>query len=1001
MLDEVGAIATASALRSPWVQCEFARELEEAAMTHNLGRVVADGRSVTEASGIDLVPSAGSVGPARFVILHFDNVNLHGGAELTVDLGYGQDVFAAGSGTSFWTRPADPGAGPVQRPIQIRIIGGTGSARLVEYGVGEPSITPGNSPGTASGSQSNPDVFLHTSPYEEPIYETRLECNPGFAWHNAACSLAPAVPDSVKDRVEAATGIIVEIHEGHVSSCTGTLIGADLFLTARHCLTDPAREDLRSASVTFDYHYNCDGSRPDGHVTRFFKVLADVASGSPPTGVNPPVADDWVVLRLDAAPGALPTPLSMRSAELMVGETIFTMHHPNGAAKKTQAGMYDGGGAISHFDYAGGSSGSSLFDVNGQVIRGPLAQGSGCSVSYAPVANVIAGLAAPPALPTPVDVMLVFDRSGSMSSSAPPVGRSKLDEAKDAAALFVQLVREGGGDRLGLVSYSSTSNLDTPPTAVATAKPALVGPPPFSTGTIGGISAGGSTSIGAGLESAGVALTSGPADNAILLLTDGLQNTAPMIEEIEPSLGATRINAIGFGSDAEIDGALLNRLAQDHGGHFTRAIDGLSLRKFFGLAFGNIFESGAITDPGFLLPAAKTQSDPHRFGVCGEKRITVILGWDDPATPLQAWVRTPSGKVVGDKRIQPVGGRSWLFWRIPLPYESERDGTWQCVVERVPTDGEFSPPPTDVRYVFLVVCSGGPKLTPLVHRRRVYTGDVVDPMLGLHYPDRTTPHGAGVSLTVDAPAVALGELTAQAHLAAPVITGDAVDSFHATLQSIAKSAGGELPVAASTITVPLFDDGMHGDGAMEPDGIFNNPLRDLTKAEGTYHFRAVATYGEKCRASREAHWSIHVEPGIDPGRTGVVFERADDNGVLVITPRDLYGNRIGPGRGNIFDVSPLPGVRIGGKIKDRGDGSYEVPVIWDESVAPAPGVVLQQPERDPVIIQVPGGKPPGGDCAGPAEDLLECIGVANPEVKRVRVKKVVLEVDLAHDDCGC
>ncbi|MEV6386892.1 hypothetical protein [Nocardia xishanensis] len=264
------------------------------------------------------------------------------------------------------------------------------------------------------------------------------------------------------------------------------------------------------------------------------------------------------------------------------------------------------------------------------------------------------------------------------------------------------------------------------------------------------------------------------------------------------------------------------------------------------MAFGNIFESGAITNPDFLLPAARTQSDPHRFGVCGEKRITVILGWDDPAAALQARVRTPSGKVLGDKRFQPVRGRSWLFWRIPLPYESERDGTWQCVVERVPTDGEFSPPPTDVRYVFLVVCSGGPKLTPLVNRRRVYTGDVVDPMLGLHYPDRTTPHGASVSLTIDAPGVALGELTTQADLAAPVISGDAVDSFHATLQSIAKSAGGELPVATSTIPVPLFDDGMHRDGAMESDGIFNNPLKDLTKAEGTYHFRAVATYGEKC-----------------------------------------------------------------------------------------------------------------------------------------------------------
>ncbi|MFD6104131.1 VWA domain-containing protein, partial [Nocardia salmonicida] len=841
--------------------------------------------------------------------------------------------------------------------------------------------------------------FLHTSPYQEPIYETRLECNPGFAWRNAACSLAPAVPDSVKDRVKAATGIIVEVHDGHVSSCTGTLIGADLFLTARHCLTDPSHEDLRSASVSFDYHSSCDGTRPGSHATRFFKVLDEVASGSPPTGSNPPVSTDWVILRLDAAPGALPTPLRMRSAALINGETILTMHHPNGAAKKTQSGVYDGG-AVSGFDYAGGSSGSSLFDVNGQVIGGPLASGAGCSVSYAPIANVIAGLSAPPQPTAAVDVIVVFDRSGSMSSSAPPVGRSKLDEAKDAAALFVQLVREGGGDRLGLMTYSSTPSLDTAPAAVATAKPALVGPPPFSTGTIGAIIAGGTTSIGGGLGAAQLALAGGPTNNTILLLTDGLQNAAPMIEDIEPNLGATRINAIGFGSDADIDGALLNRLAQDHGGRFTRAIDGLSLRKFFGMAFGDIFESGALSDPDFLLAAGTAQSDPHHFDVCGEERITVILGWDNPVTSLRARVRTPAGKVVGDKRIQPVRGRSWLFWRIPLPYESERDGTWQCVVERVPTGGEFPPPPTDIRYFFLVVCSGGPKLTPLMRRRLVYTGDSVDPIVGLHYSDRTTPPDAGVTLTIDAPGVALGELTTKAQLSAPVVSGDTVDPFHATLQAIAKSAGGSLPVAPSTFTVPLFDDGSHGDGAMEPDGIFNNPLKNLTKVEGTYHFRAVATYGEECRASREAHWSIHVEPGIDPGKTGVVFEGIDGNGVLVITPRDLYGNPIGPGRGHIFDVSPLPGVTVRGKVKDRGDGSYEVPVTWDESVTPAPGIIVQQPERDPVIIQSPGDKPPGGDCAEAAEDLLECIGLTNPDVQRVRIKKVVLEVDLDHDDCG-
>ncbi len=838
---------------------------------------------------------------------------------------------------------------------------------------------------------------------------SRLKCSGAFDWRNAACSLAPTIADPIKDRVAAATGIIVEVHGDHVSSCSGTLIAADLFLTARHCLVDPSREDMRSASVTFDYATTCAGGKPGGHVTRFFKVIEEVAAGSPPVGTEPPVATDWVVLRLDAPPGALPAPLEMRDAALMVGETIFTMHHPNGAVKKTQAGTYDGGADINNFDYAGGSSGSGLFDANGRLVAGPLSKGEGCQVFYAPLAPIKAALTNPPAPPNPLDVMVVFDRSGSMASSAPPIGRSKLDEAQDAAALFVQLVREGQGDRLGLVTFSSTASLPAPAAPVATAKPDLVGPPPFTTGKIGAITTDGATSIGAGLAVGLLGFGSGSGnDRAMLLLTDGLQNTAPMIEEIEPFLGTTKLNVIGFGSDADIDGPLLNRVAHDHGGHFTRALDGLALRKFFGLCFGNIFESGALSDPEFVLRANQKELEPHRFNVCGEERITIVLGWDDLSTPLQAHIRTPSGKLISERRIRPVRGRSWVFWRIPLPYEGERDGTWQFTVERVRTGGEFEPAATDVRYFFLVVCAGGPKLVPLVAHRRVYTGDPIDPLVALHYGNRTTPHGAELELTVDVPGIALGQLATEARLHAPVTSGDAVDGFHATLQAIARRAGGVLPVATSTVTVPLYDDGAHDDGAMEPDGIYNNPLKDLTRAEGTYQFRAVATYGEGCRATREAHWSVHVEPAIDPGRSDVkvvdIVDLPDGrHGTLVIVPRDPYGNPIGPGRGGIFTVSPLPGVVIDGKIKDRGDGSYEVDVVWDPAVTPTPGVLVQQPDRDPVTMTPP--KPtappaPCPDCTEPAQKLLDCLGLCDPDVKQVRVKSVCVEIDLKDPKCG-
>lgn len=973
-------------------------------MTHRIGRVIHDGRTVTQASGIDLEPSDGPHGPVRFVMLHFDNANLSGGARLTVPLGYDTDVFTASSGSTFWSRPIDAAG----LPVQIRISGGDGSVRLLEFGVGEPDVPPGHPPGTAEGSLTNPDVFLHTSPYIEPTYETRVRCGGAFDWQHAACPLSP-IADSVRSRVAAATGIIVEAHGDHLTTCSGTLIAADLFLTARHCLPDPSRADQLSASVSFDYATACDGTRPAGHVTRFFKVTEDVASGSPPVGSSPPPATDWVVVRLDAAPGALPAPLTLREAALMPDETIFTMHHPNGAVKKTQAGIFSGG-SIAGFDFAGGSSGSALFDSAGQLVGGPLSRGSGCFASFAPAAAIKAALSNPPAPPAPIDVMVVFDHSGSMAASAPPSGRSKLAEAQDAASLFVQLVREGQDDRIGLVGFSTLADIVVPPAPAATAKPALVGPPPFTGGHIGAIAAGGATSIGAGVGTALLALGGTANQRAILLLTDGLQNTAPMLEEVEGALGNTIVNVIGLGSDADIDGPLLSRVAHEHGGHFTRATDGLALRKFFGLSFGNIFETGALSDPEFVLKASQKESEPHYFDVCGEQRVTLALTWDDLAAPLRAAIYAPSDQLVSERTIVPVRGRSWVFWRIPLPHEGERDGRWKFVVDRVPAGGEFPPEATDVRYQYIVICAGGPKLVSLTPRRRHYTGDTFDPLVALHYPDRTFPP-ATVVLHIERPDIALGQLTTDAGLRPPVTVGDALDAFHATLQAIARGAGGTLPIPTSSLQVPLYDDGMHDDGAMEPDGVYNHPLSDLFRAEGTYQFRAVATFGEGCSATREAHWSVHVVPAIDPDRTIVTVVAGGDGpdgrgGTLVITPIDPYGNPIGPGRGGLFVVSPLPGVQVIGTPHDRGDGSYEVDVVWDPQIASQPGVIVQQPDRPPIVVSpAPAdGECPPRDCREAAGGLLDCLGLVGVDAKSVRVTRVCLEVDVqappCKPDCG-
>jgi Trypsin-like peptidase domain/von Willebrand factor type A domain len=932
-------------------------------VSHNIGRIV-------PVAGFRVGPDTGDApspagtwermftpqpalagGTPRFVILHFTAMDLPGASRVEVDLGYGQDVFTAGQGNDAWTRPIDPPAGP----IRIRYLGPgpTGGVTLAEYGSGEPWTTTYGPIQSWQNSVTNADLFLHTDPYQEPTYQVWLRCGGVFNWENAACAAA----GSATEAIARAVGIIISLHdhggERLLSTCSGTLIDTNLFLTARHCITDPTGADIRSASVTFDFQTTCGGGRPGGYSPRFYKVRRRVAGG-----VGSSMNDDWLILEIDPPAGIAPRQL--RSTNAVAGEAVVAVHHPNGSVKKLQAGTLTSGNvnSVSGFDYGGGSSGSALFDAAGRVIGAALSTGSPgadqCNVGYSSARAVLDHLANPPAPPTPLDVMVVIDRSGSMALPGSAPGRTKMDEARDAASLFVQLVRTGAGDRLGMVSFSTTATSppETPPAAVTPAhKQSLVGPAPFTGGTVGSLSPTGMTSIGDGLRIALQALGTTSNQRAILLLTDGLQNTSPMVAAVESQLGNTQLCVVGFGAEWNLDGALLDRVAREHGGLYTRAGDGLALKKFFALCFGNIFETGMLVDPQLVLPANQSTAPDLEFDVCDEDRITVVVGWAAPGDDLAPTLVTPGGATVAaGSGVITERGRTWWFVRVPLPYAGERVGRWRLRVARAVL-GELQDTSKEIPYFAAVLADGGPRLDALVSERRLYTGDRVSPRVALLYTNGTTPH-AHVEVTVEGPGVSLGRLVSERGLVTPDVQGEPVDAFRATLQAIAGDSGGEVPLQRSSTTVHLHDDGVHDDGGMEADGIYGNPLDDLLRFEGEYTFHAVATYDDGCPARREVMWSLHVDPGIDSGRTDVrLLATADGSGTIRVTPNDRYGNPLGPGRSPIFEVTAQPGTNVTGPVVDNRDGSYDVPVSWDPGRPP--GVLVSQPERNPVPLAPP------------------------------------------------
>lgn len=938
-------------------------------MTHNTGTVQTIAPiEIGPATGVPPSPAntwahdfvhMPAPGGTKFVFLHFQNASFPSNNRLEVDLGYDTDVFTSADGAEFWTRPVDlyALAGGV---VPIRYItnpAGAGSVELDRYGRGEELA---GDPGHPSISNSDP--FLEHPAYAEPTYDPWWYCAEPPDWENVEC-----VPADIRTQVARSVGMFVSVHGGNVSTCSVTLVDADKVITAGHCITE---EEAETASVTFDYQTDCDGNRPIGYSARFHKVAELLERRWDGTY-------DYALLRLATSPPGIPA-IQLRHDLPAAGEQVFGIHHPNGAVKKLSiphpgfATVQSSGTTFinlpSSFDVSGGSSGSGLFDLAGRIV-GVLSRGDPCGNSGGPDPLISFPMATfltdtVPAPPPPVtrDVMVVFDRSGSMSQDD-GTGRSKIEAARDAVSLFVQLVQGGTGNRVGLVSFSTTASSPAEfdiANVTNASKLSLVGPAPYSGGEVGGLAPGGATSIGDGLDAGRLQFPApGANPRSILLLTDGMQNTPPMIDEVEGNLGDITLHAIGFGTEANLQGDLLTALAEGHGGFYDHAINGLALEKFFTQAFGNIFEAGVLFDPEFDLPANQP-GDPITFPVCGEERITAVVGWDRDDARLLLEITSPGGAVITSSTggVEAATGRTWSFLKLPLPHGGERDGLWKVRVVRPAGSGEFPPPAPAMRYFINVVPTGGPKLLRVGHtrRRRYYTGDFINQMVQLRYDSGSPVLDAEVKLTLSRPEKGTGNILTDAGLGSPgTLDGDTVPARQATLQAIEAASGKPI---VNYVDIPFTLGGSAADtgGLFRSAGIYGKPMPEQLTVEGNYTLHARATYGHECVGARELAWSFSVAVGIDPGNTGVSsvpLDPAPDGAEclrLTFTPRDRYGNHLGPGRVADFEVQPQPGTTVTSAVTDLGNGSYQVDICWDPESGEPPHIGIVQPGRPAVVV---------------------------------------------------
>jgi IgA Peptidase M64 len=210
-------------------------------------------------------------------------------------------------------------------------------------------------------------------------------------------------------------------------------------------------------------------------------------------------------------------------------------------------------------------------------------------------------------------VAMVLDHSGSMIEDAGG-GTSKVAKLREAAGIFINAMLAGDG--LSITRFDDTAQTLMPVTDV--------GPPVLGAGRITAlghingpeINPAGNTSIGAGVVAGKQALDVAQAAasphydvTAMLVLTDGEENTPPMLADVAGSITANTF-AIGLGQPENISVPALNALTQGHNGYLlvtgTLTPDQAArLNKYFLQILAGITNANVVLDPhGNLGPGA-------------------------------------------------------------------------------------------------------------------------------------------------------------------------------------------------------------------------------------------------------------------------------------------------------------------------------------------------------------------------------------------------------------
>jgi len=593
-----------------------------------------------------------------------------------------------------------------------------------------------------------------------------------------------------------------------------------------------------------------------------------------------------------------------------------------------------------------------------------------------------------------VDVAMVLDKSGSMLTPLTPSeaafcsglssSNSRFDSLSCAAKRFLDLwdpqptnpqAPVTTGDSAGMVSFSTaaTSPVDAVIAPVNPGNSALKS-------AINGISVGGATSIGSGLHAADGMFTSTGHRKVVLLMTDGQQNTDPMVE-VNPTPGIyceTASNCAGLPTSGGCNYTSTNPCPLTSGASIYTVTLGPStgLPQAVQQAVSNAslgFYLHTDTDGGLLSPFfLELLQNFLRFNsyetvrMISEKAtangysavvpitttshdVILSLMWPKELGPLRITVTPPGG-------AQPIvredeSGFITIMQALPLPPPFDPTNSWQINVQAPRLVAAMSAIPQSIPFdLHIMTEDAGMKADLSVVPGDYKAGDNIRLRAQLRYFGRPvlgvgSHAGDKIVASLVAPGQGVGDMLSDSTASSVSPRPDIASGPEAKLFN-AVQAKPLLTTRPPDIT--LYDDGKkeHGDD-VAGDGIYSALVPAPTSGDYNFVLSAESTDPNSIRFSRQQLRAAYIRAVPDSGNTVISssVQRRDRQGVLsiVMTPRvkpapgcgtnDPKCGRMGPGWANYFWFV-APG-QTPVKAKDNLDGTYTATVSFNGSVPPA------------------------------------------------------------------